>query len=389
MRRNLTEKSGSQLMDFDEEQQIDPDVLAGKKPLFTTINKQQEDLKVTRISDTGPRDQEQSENFEWIKVIGQGTFGVVYKVQEKSNGNIYAIKKVFQDPKYSNREFKIVVELNHPNCIKVHKFFFSGGGENKELYLNLVMNYVPDTLYKILRFYFKKGFPFPNALGKIYAYQMLRSLAYIHNMGICHRDIKPQNILIDIKDHRLVLCDFGSAKILGKGESSVAYICSRYYRAPELILGEEFYGLEIDIWSIGCVIAEMFLGEPIFCGKSSKDQFLKIMNVLGTPSELDVKAMCPTVKASLPQINSLGLKKKFKNQDPLFIDFLSSLLVYNPKNRLKPIEALCHPYFDDLRAQRLTINSRPVVELFDFGSVEIGNNPSILQKLVPAWYSPI
>ena len=120
MRRNLTEKSGSQLMDFDEEQQIDPDVLAGKKPLFTTINKQQEDLKVTRISDTGPRDQEQSENFEWIKVIGQGTFGVVYKVQEKSNGNIYAIKKVFQDPKYSNREFKIVVELNHPNCIKVH-----------------------------------------------------------------------------------------------------------------------------------------------------------------------------------------------------------------------------------------------------------------------------
>lgn len=88
-----------------------------------------------------------------------------------------------------------------------------------------------------------------------------------------------------MKDHKLVLCDFGSAKKLQKNQVSVAYICSRYYRAPELILGEEKYGCEIDIWSIGCVIAEMFLGIPLFAGKNSKDQFLKIMNVLGTPSE--------------------------------------------------------------------------------------------------------
>lgn len=103
------------------------------------------------------------------------------------------------------------------------------------------MDFIPDTLYKILKFYAKKNFAFPVALGKFYSYQMFRALAYIHNLSICHRDIKPQNILIDVNTHRLALCDFGSAKQLKPNENSVAYICSRYYRAPELILGEECY----------------------------------------------------------------------------------------------------------------------------------------------------
>lgn len=210
---------------------------------------------------------------------------MVYKAERKIDNRKVAIKKVYQDPKYSNREFKIVKELNHPNCIKVHNYFFSQKEQSDDIFLNLVMDYLPDTLYKILRFYYKHNNDFPNALGKIYSYQMFRSLAYIHNLNICHRDIKPQNILIDMKDHKLVLCDFGSAKKLQQNQVSVAYICSRYYRAPELILGEEKYGCEIDIWSIGCVIAEMFLGVPLFAGKNSKDQFLKIMNVLGTPSD--------------------------------------------------------------------------------------------------------
>jgi serine/threonine protein kinase len=130
-----------------------------------------------------------------------------------------AIKKVFQDPKYSNREFKIVVQLDHPNCIKVQRYFFTTNPENPdEKYLNLVMDFTPDTLYKILKFYAKKNFAFPIALGKLYAYQMFRALTYIHNLGICHRDVKPQNILIDVNTHRLVFCDFGSAKQLKPGE---------------------------------------------------------------------------------------------------------------------------------------------------------------------------
>ncbi len=376
------------MADESEEQMIDPDLFDKQKLVFTTLNQNYDKEEAPREAERKPKEVDESNNYDWIKIIGQGTFGVVYKAQQRfDDRRVVAIKKVFQDPKYSNREFKIVVELNHPNCVKVHRYFFSQDAERQnEVYLNLVMDYIPDTLYKILRFYVKKNIPFPNALGKIYTYQMFRALSYIHNLGICHRDIKPQNILIDITTHRLALCDFGSAKQLRQGESSVAYICSRYYRAPELILGEECYGHEIDVWSMGCVIAEMFIGEPIFTGKNSKDQFVKIMTVLGTPTPEDIAAMHPTIQTNLPQIKPTGLKKRFKNPDPLMLDLLSNILVYNPKKRLKPFEVLAHPYFDELRIQKLTINGRNVIDLFDFNSVEIGQNTKLAASLIPQWY---
>lgn len=377
-----------QMADESEEQMIDPDLFDKQKLVFTTLNQNYDKEEAPKEAERKQKEVDETANYDWIKIIGQGTFGVVYKAQQRfDDRRVVAIKKVFQDPKYSNREFKIVVELNHPNCIKVHRYFFSQNAERQnEVYLNLVMDYIPDTLYKILRFYVKKNIPFPNALGKIYTYQMFRALSYIHNLGICHRDIKPQNILIDINNHRLAICDFGSAKQLRPGESSVAYICSRYYRAPELILGEERYGHEIDVWSMGCVIAEMFIGEPIFTGKNSKDQFVKIMSVLGTPTPEDLAAMHPTVQTNLPQIKPLGLKRRFKNPDPLMLDLLSNILVYNPKKRLKPFEVLAHPYFDELRIQKLTINGRNVIDLFDFNSVEIGQNTKLAASLVPQWY---
>jgi serine/threonine protein kinase len=111
----------------------------------------------------------------------------------------------------------------------------------------------------------------PPLLVKIYSYQLVRSIAYIHAVGICHRDIKPQNVLVDTNSHILKLCDFGSAKKLMPGEPNVSYICSRYYRAPELIFGNSNYATQIDVWSVGCVIAELMLGQPIFPGESGVD----------------------------------------------------------------------------------------------------------------------
>ncbi len=128
----------------------------------------------------------------------------------------------------------------------------------------------------------------------MYAFQIFKSLNYIHSLGFCHRDIKPQNLLIDLNTQTLKLCDFGSAKKLVQGEPNVSYICSRYYRAPELIFGSTEYDLSIDIWSTGCVLAELLIGKPLFPGDSNVDQLVEIIKVLGTPTAEQIKSMNPS-----------------------------------------------------------------------------------------------
>lgn len=133
------------------------------------------------------------------------------------------------------------------------------------------MDYVPETVYRVLKHYNKIKQPVPILLIKLYAYQAFRALAYIHALGYCHRDIKPQNLLVDPTTHALKVCDFGSAKRLIRGEVNVSYICSRYYRAPELIFGATDYQPTIDVWSVGCVLAELLIGQPLFPGESGVD----------------------------------------------------------------------------------------------------------------------
>jgi glycogen synthase kinase 3 beta len=158
---------------------------------------------------------------------------------------------------------------------------------------------------------------------KLYTYQLFRSLAYIHSIGICHRDIKPQNLLLNPTTGILKLCDFGSAKVLIEGEPNVSYICSRYYRAPELIFGATNYTTSIgkltsltsiqsysvqdrkltDVWSTGCVVAELMLGQPLFPGESGIDQLVEIIKVLGTPTREQIKTMNPNyMEHKFPQI---------------------------------------------------------------------------------------
>lgn len=124
---------------------------------------------------------------------------------------------------------------------------------------------------------------------KLYTYQILRGLNYLTLLSIAHRDIKPQNILVDKNTHKVVICDFGSAKKLIKGEPNIAYICSRCYRAPELIFGATEYTPQIDMWSVGCVIVQMINGEAPFLGDSQIDQLLEIIKILGTPQKCDIE----------------------------------------------------------------------------------------------------
>ncbi|KAK7858850.1 shaggy-related protein kinase epsilon [Quercus suber] len=200
--------------------------------------------------------------------------------------------------------------------------------------------------------------------------KICRALAYIHNtVGVCHRDVKPQNLLVNPHTHQVKLCDFGSAKVLVSGETNISYICSRYYRAPELIFGATQYTSAIDMWSAGCVLAELLLGEPLFSGESAVDQLVEIIKVLGTPTREEIKCMNPNyTEFKFPHIKAYPLHKIFhKRVPPEAVDLVSRLLQYSPNLRTTALEAMVHPFFDELRDPNTCLpNGRPLPPLFNF-----------------------
>jgi len=324
------------------------------------------------------------------KVIGNGSFGVVYQAKLVPSGEEIAIKKVLQDKRFKNRELQIMRLVSHPNVVDLEAFFYINGekpAQKDEVYLNLVLEYVPETVYRASRHYAKLKQPMPMLQIKLYMYQLLRSLAYIHSVGICHRDIKPQNLLLNPATGILKLCDFGSAKILVAGEPNVSYICSRYYRAPELIFGATNYTTNIDIWSTGCVMAELMMGQPLFPGESGIDQLVEIIKILGTPSREQIKTMNPNyMEHKFPQIRPHPFAKVFRPRTaPEAIDLVSKLLEYTPAARLSAVEAMVHPFFDELRTEGARMpNGKTFPALFDFTREELSVRPDLIRKLVPA-----
>ncbi|KAK4273310.1 hypothetical protein QN277_021737 [Acacia crassicarpa] len=321
-------------------------------------------------------------------IIGHGSFGVVFQAKCLETGETVAIKKVLQDKRYKNRELQTMRLLDHSNIVSLKHCFFSTT-EKEELYLNLVLEYVPETLHRVIRHYNKMNQKMPLIYVKLYFYQICRALAYIHNsIGVCHRDIKPQNLLVNPHTHQLKLCDFGSAKVLVKGEPNISYICSRYYRAPELIFGATEYTTAIDIWSAGCVLGELLLGQPLFPGESGVDQLVEIIKVLGTPTREEIKCMNPNyTEYKFPQIKAHPWHKIFHKRMPSdAVDLVSRLLQYSPNLRITALEALVHPFFDELRDPNTRLpNGRFLPPLFNFKANELkGGVPAeTLVKLIP------
>ncbi|KAA8492479.1 Glycogen synthase kinase-3 beta [Porphyridium purpureum] len=330
----------------------------------------------------------ESISYSAAKVVGNGSFGIVFQATVCETGETVAIKKVLQDRRFKNRELQIMRSLDHPNIVSLkHCFYSSGDKSEDDVYLNLVLEYVPETVYRVSKHYSKLKKPIPSIYVKLYMYQLLRSLGYMHSLGICHRDIKPQNLLLDPASHILKLCDFGSAKKLERGEPNISYICSRYYRAPELIFGATEYSTAIDVWSAGCVMAELLLGHPLFPGDSGVDQLVAIIKILGTPTKEEIRSMNPEYKEfKFPQIVPIAWDKVFKNRaDDLAVDMISKLLVYDPTVRYHPYQALAHPYFDELRdptMQLADINRLP--PLFNFSEQEIHAAGTLIDAILPA-----
>ena len=274
-------------------------------------------------------------------------------------GNIFAVKRVFQDPQYKNREAEISKSLQHPNLIEIldHYVSESPRSENGGHYLNLVMNFIPTDLDQIIeRSKYK-----PNCLSslnmKLICFQIFNGLKYLEERSICHRDLKPANVLVNEKTMEVKICDFGAAKCLNPGEKNISYICSRHYRAPELIYGATEYTCAVDIWAAGCIMAEMVKKGTLFAGGSNKEQFIEILKVLGTPKMDDFEAMNPyinkpekyTRRSPLPLIKIFGKS----SQDSSLIDLLEQIFVYNPSKRIKASEAINHSYFDSIKSHPL------------------------------------
>ncbi|RMZ83788.1 hypothetical protein DV738_g997, partial [Chaetothyriales sp. CBS 135597] len=342
------------------------------------------------------------------KIVGNGSFGVVFQTKLSPSGEDAAIKRVLQDKRFKvrgadcknrsatdaaqNRELQIMRIVRHPNIVELKAFYYSNGERKDEVYLNLVLEYVPETVYRASRYFNKMKTTMPILEVKLYIYQLFRSLAYIHSQGICHRDIKPQNLLLDPATGVLKLCDFGSAKILVENEPNVSYICSRYYRAPELIFGATNYTTKIDVWSTGCVMAELMLGQPLFPGESGIDQLVEIIKVLGTPTRDQIRTMNPNyMEHKFPQIKPHPFNKVFRKASPEAIELISALLEYTPTQRLSAIDAMCQPFFDELRdpntrlpdSRHAGASPRELPPLFDFSRHELSIAPQLNHKLIP------
>ncbi|KAL7718606.1 Protein kinase domain-containing protein [Entamoeba marina] len=290
------------------------------------------------------------QRYHVIKTIGWGTFGIVIGVTDEKQ-NIYAVKRVIQEKRYKNRELQIVEKLKHPNVIEVKDFFYTTLPDNDDQILNLVMDCLPCNLSQILHEYSTEQLPMPLRHIRLYTYQLSRALSYIHSQGICHRDVKPQNILID-PDHLLLkLCDFGTAKILSQDRPSSSYICTRYYRAPELIFGCSNYTTAIDIWSLGCILSELLTGHILFRGESSSDQLNKFRKILGSPNAQEVIAMNKdSPYKRMPIAKGKGIEEVLMytdTPDSAYV-LLNKILQYDPTKRPKALDVMLDDFCKDM-----------------------------------------
>ncbi|KAM4751747.1 LOW QUALITY PROTEIN: cyclin-dependent kinase 2-like [Cyanocitta cristata] len=287
------------------------------------------------------------ENFQKVEKIGEGTYGVVYKARNKVTGEVVALKKIRLDtetegvPSTAIREISLLKELNHPNIVKLLDVIHT---ENK---LYLVFEFLHQDLKKFMDSSSLSGIALP--LIKSYLFQLLQGLAFCHAHRVLHATYKPQNLLINAEGS-IKLADFGLARAFGVPVRTYTHeVVTLWYQAPEILLGSKFYSTAVDIWSLGCIFAEMLTRRALFPGDSEIDQLFRIFRTLGTPDEAvpGVSAL-PDYKATFPRWARQDLAKVLPPLDDEGRKLLAQMLHYDPNKRISAKAALGHPFFRDV-----------------------------------------
>ena len=289
------------------------------------------------------------ERYQRLHKIGEGTYGVVYKARDKATGEVVALKKIRLDaedegiPSTAIREISLLKELQHPNIVRLYDVVHT------ERKLTLVFEYLDQDLKKYLDIC-ESGLE-PTIL-KSFLFQLLNGVAFCHTHRVLHRDLKPQNLLIN-REGKLKLADFGLARAFGIPVRSYTHeVVTLWYRAPDVLMGTRTYSTPVDVWSVGCIFAEMSNGQPFFNGSSEADQLHKIFKTLGSPNP-----------SAYPGLNDLPDWKP-QHHDPPYppkhlpdlvpkleasgINLLNHMLRYDPATRCSAADAMKHSYFAPL-----------------------------------------
>mmetsp|Transcript_59812 Transcript_59812/g.133259 ORF Transcript_59812/g.133259 Transcript_59812/m.133259 type:complete len:310 (-) Transcript_59812:619-1548(-) len=291
------------------------------------------------------------EKYQKIEKIGEGTYGVVYKAKNRLTGELVALKKIRLEaedegiPSTAIREISILKELQHPNIVRLHDVIHT------EKKLTLVFEYLDQDLKKMLDETTEEGGGLSPATLKVLLRQLLQGVAFCHDRRVLHRDLKPQNLLINKHNHELKLADFGLARAFGIPVRSYTHeVVTLWYRAPDVLMGSRKYSTPVDLWSVGCIFGEMSNGRPLFPGTSDSDQLTRIFKVLGNPTEENWPSLSelPDYKDPFRAEEGSGLESLLArlSTDAPGLDLISRMLAYEPSRRISAKEALVHPYFD-------------------------------------------
>ncbi|XP_063907857.1 cyclin-dependent kinase 6 [Zophobas morio] len=288
--------------------------------------------------------------YDQMDSIGQGAYGVVYKGKHKTTGKIVALKKICvpltEDgvPMNTLREIGVLKQLNshnHPNIVQLLDVCH-GVQTERELLMYLVFEHVDQDL----ALYIQKRGEFSSLQVRNMSHEILKGVDFLHSNRIVHRDLKPQNLLVT-NDGHIKIADFGLAKTYDFEMRLTSVVVTLWYRAPEVLLGVP-YATPVDVWSIGCIVAELFRLRPLFCGSSESDQLSKILRILGKPPRHEWPENNVAISwDSFDNTDRVDLKEIIPNLDENAHDLLTKMLAFDPAQRISTLEALNHVYFTE------------------------------------------